>query len=335
MHEATGILIQTSVKNHIGTITLNANLANYLASGIAVTGSSASLRFRPAYFDTAVTPGCGSFTYSGQPFTVKATANRVGGGTTVNYDGGAGYATSFATTLSNAGVTTGFTNNTLATTDFSAGVGSKGNVTYTYASRLTAPTPLALRAIDADTVSSSGHSEATATIYSGRARLLNGNGSELLDLPMTLRSEYWQDAAHGWQFNAADTCTGNGTPAANAVSISIAAGTLAASKTCVWDGGSPGNSGAGCSSLPPLANRKFLEGGVSGTDSNGVAGFAGNFNLWLRAPGTTNTGNVSVTANVPTWLQFPWTSGTATNPAGLATFGVFRSGPVIHRREMY
>jgi hypothetical protein len=37
---------------------------------------------------------------------------------------------------------------------------------------------------------------------------------------------------------------------------------------------------------------------------------------------------------VPSWLQFNWT-GTVGNPSARATFGVYRSGPIIHRREMY
>ena len=102
--------------------------------------------------------------------------------------------------------------------------------------------------------------------------------------------------------------------------------------TCVIE---PGNvSGKGCAVAPAVANRKYLESGVTGTDSNGVAGFAGNFNLWLRAPGSGNAGTIRVDALVPSWLQFNWT-GTVGNPSARATFGVYRSGPIIHRREMY
>ena len=91
---------------------------------------------------------------------------------------------------------------------------------------------------------------------------------------------------------------------------------------------------SGCAVAPAVANRKYLESGVTGTDSNGVAGFAGNFNLWLRAPGSGNAGTIRVDAVVPSWLQFNWT-GTVGNPSARATFGVYRSGPIIHRREMY
>ena len=160
----------------------------------------------------------------------------------------------------------------------------------------------------------------------GRARLQNAYGSELLDLPMTFRAEYWSGAATGWAFNSVDTCTDA------TLSFAQVGATNITGSTCVIE---PGNvSGKGCAVAPAVANRKYLESGVTGTDSNGVAGFAGNFNLWLRAPGSGNAGTIRVDAVVPSWLQFNWT-GTVGNPSARATFGVYRSGPIIHRREMY
>lgn len=44
-------------------------------------------------------------------------------------------------------------------------------------------------------------------LRSGRIRLQNANGSELLPLPVPLQIEYWSGAAQGWQRNAADSCT--------------------------------------------------------------------------------------------------------------------------------
>jgi MSHA biogenesis protein MshQ len=73
---------------------------------------------------------------------------------------------------------------------------------------------------------------------------------------------------------------------------------------------------------------RFKEGGVSG--------FAGDFNLWLKATGAGNTGAVTVTGNVPTWLQYAWDGGAVTNPTGLATFGVFKgNNEFIYLRESY
>ncbi len=312
--------------DEVGTIDLNANLANYLGSALSVSGTQAGAgRFHPAYFDTVVTQGCGTFTYAGstapvkagQPFTVTATANKAGGGITANY---AGAANAYLTTLSNTGVTAGFANNTIAAASFANGVGS-ANVTYEVATPQTALLTLTLRATDSDTpaVSSSGYTEGTTEIRSGRAKISNAHGSELLALPIPFRAEYWNN---GWVLNPADICSGDGLSGGT---VSVALSALPA--TCVQDIGSPGLSGAGCAAAGP-AGQRFKEGGI--------AGFAGNFNLWLKAPGAGNTGAVTVTGIVPVWLQYPWSGGAAINPVARATFGVYKGGDeFIYQRENY
>jgi MSHA biogenesis protein MshQ len=102
--------------------------------------------------------------------------------------------------------------------------------------------------------------------------------------------------------------------------------TLDPAKTCVWDTGAPGLSGSGCAAAG-VATKKYKEGATPGL------GFAGDFNLWLRAPGKGNSGAVGVTATVPSWLRYNWT-GTVANPAARATFGIYKS-PLIYRRENY
>ena len=57
-------------------------------------------RFIPDHFDTAASPGCKAFTYSGQPFAVTVTAMNGAGVTTQNYDGTTGAVFSKALTLS-------------------------------------------------------------------------------------------------------------------------------------------------------------------------------------------------------------------------------------------
>jgi len=312
--------------DEVGTIDLNANLANYLGTALSVSGIQAGAgRFHPAYFDTVVTQGCGTFTYAGtatpvklgQPFTVTVTANKTGGGVTANY---AGAANAYLTTLSNAGVTAGFASNTIAAASFANGVGS-ANATFEVATPQTAPLTLTLRAEDADItmVSSFGHTEGITKIRSGRAKISNAHGSELLALPVLFRAEYWSG---GWVINAADTCSGDGL-SGGSVGVTLAG--LAA--TCVQDSGSPGLSGAGCAAAGP-AGKRFKEGGV--------VGFAGNFNLWLKAPGAGNTGAVTVNGNVPAWLRYPWSGGTAIDPTARATFGVYKGGDeFIYLRENY
>jgi MSHA biogenesis protein MshQ len=318
--------------NEVGTIDMNASLSSYLGWTLptAVTGTQTGVgRFHPAYFDTTVVPGCATFTYAGsttpvkagQPFAVTVTAKEAGGGITANYAG----ANAYLTTLSNAGVTTGFAGNTIAAANFANGVGS-ANVTYEVAIPSTAPLTLAMRATDADPtpISSSGHAEAAAAIRSGRAKLGNAYGSELLGMSIPFLAEYW--SGNGWMTNIADTCSGDVTlGAGNAVSVTLSAFPA----TCVQDNGNPGRSGAGCATAGSPAQR-FKEGATPGI------GFVGDFNLWIKAPGAGNIGTVTVTGNVPAWLQYPWSGGAAINPTARAIFGVYKGvNELIYQRETY
>lgn len=310
--------------NEVGLVDVTASLASYLGWALPTpaSGSTTAGRFKPHHFETVVTPGCGSsFSYAGQNFTVATTAYRQGGsgstGITNNYDGVTYPAPRYANsvTLSMNPSTTGtLVNGSHAASDFAHGVAARNDIKLTLTDPRTTPLALVMRATETagDSVTSSTFSEGTANIRSGRARILNANGSDQLDLPMSLRSEYWASATSGWQTNTADTCTN--------ASIALTDGTLLANKTCVLDTGNPGNSNAGCATAGASA-RQFKE--------SGVTGFAGDFNLWLKAPGTGNTGTVNVTATVPDWLKFNWT-GTVGNPVGKASFGRYGSKRVIH-----
>lgn len=315
--------VDSATGDCVTSTTSNANLDDTLDAdgkyGCSIGNKSAvSLgRFIPHHFDTVVVQGCaaGSYTYSAQPFSVTATARNLAGGATSNYQG----VFAKATTLSHAGTTTNMAGNSLAATAYANGVGTANNVTYTFASRTTNPLELTLRATDSE-ATSDGATEGTTTIRSGRVRLFNAYGSERLDLPMTMRAEFWNDA---WQIHVADSCTTTTLAFAQVGAVDIRA------NTCVRDSGKPGVSGMGCAAAG-VAARSFREGGV--------AGFAGDFNLWLQAPqnvgGAFTPGSIDVTATVPAWLQFPWIGATATNPSARATFGIYKS-PLIYRRENY
>jgi MSHA biogenesis protein MshQ len=327
--------------SEVGQMTLAATLASgsYLGSGKTATGVSATVGdFVPAYFDTAVTPGCASFTYSGQPFAlVSVTAKNTSGATTLNYSNLGGCAAcSKSVTLSDAGGAINFNGtNTLAATAFAKGVGTSSSVTYTFPSKTSAPATITLRAVDAtvtpnvtsnvSTATYPSHVEAAASMRSGRIRLLNAYGSELLDLPVTMHAQYWDGNA--WVLNVADTCTGDTTlNANNAVTIVLTPVTLDPTKTCVWDSAAPGLSGSGCAAAG-VPNKKYKEGATPSV------GFTGDFNLWLKAPGSGNSGAVNVSATVPSWLRYNWT-GAVVNPSARATFGIYKS-PLIYRRENY
>jgi MSHA biogenesis protein MshQ len=159
--------------------------------------------------------------------------------------------------------------------------------------------------------------EGVAVIVSGRARLTNAYGSELLDLPVGMRTESWNGT--GWVLNTLDTCTGDTTlGAANAVSVALTS-SPAGLPTCIRDTGNPGLSGAGCVAAATTI-RRFKEGATPSV------GFAGDFNLWLQAPGANSFGSTLLTATVPAWL--------GTVPAAIATFGRYKT-PLIYRRENY
>jgi MSHA biogenesis protein MshQ len=319
----------------VGTIDLTATLSSaaYLGSTLSAAGTTGPGGtvgpFVPYDFATQVTQGCaaGSFTYSGQSMAAVVRARNAAGNVTVNYDGTGNTSPNFArgVTLSEANSLAGTLAPTaLLATSFTAGQASP-NLTFTFTNKATAPGVAKIRAVDTDGVSSAAGVEAVPPMRSGRARLANALGSDRLDLPMVFRAEYWASAAAGWVTNTSDSCTTANLALAAASTPSIVG------STCVLE--SVNNSGAGCAAAPSVANRAYLEGGVTGTDSAGVAGFAGNFNLWLKAPGAGTAGSVDVTATVPAWLQFNWT-GTVANPKGRATFGVYRS-PLLYRRENY
>ncbi len=155
----------------------------------------------------------------------------------------------------------------------------------------------------------------------GRVRLQNTNGSELLNLPLDMRLQYWAGTATGWQTNVADTCTA--IQASDfAFSFPGAGNPLAACETAITISGVAPNYTASLTK-PGVGNNGWTD----ITLNLGVTA-AGN-----RCTSVGTSGAASSTANAP-WLQFNWT-GAVGNPVARATFGVYRSGPIIHRREMY
>lgn len=276
-------------------------------------------RFVPDHFDTVVTQGCtpGTFTYSAQPFTVAVTARNSGAAATQNY---AGATFAKLTTLSNAGVATNMTGNTVAAASFAAGLGTATGVKYTFPISTTAPLALALRATDTDLVSSSGFTEGVANIRSGRLQLQNAYGSEFLTLPVQTAIQYWNGS---WQKNASDTCS---VIAASQFAWAFPAG--AAPRL---------NSLAACESFVTVTGAAPNYTVSLSAPGNGNAGWADlTLNLGAIASGsscTSATAGTATAANLP-WLQFDWTGAGVVNPKSRATFGAFRS-PLIYRRENY
>ena len=287
-------------------------------------------RFIPDHFDTSVTQACvrddsvESFTYSGQPFPLTITARNQAGGEAANYSGAFARQVSLtardaADTADNPGPGSLSLTNVLASA-FSGGV-ANANPSYAFTNQRTAQTAVRVRASESEVTSlrspTSLTVEGAASILSGRARIANAYGSELLDLPVLFRTEAWD--GNGWVLNTLDSCTGDtALDPGNSVSVSVTPGSPAV-PVCVLDSGSPGLSGAGCA-IPGGADKKFKTGAPSSP------GFAGDFNLWLKATGPGNLGSAELNVTGPEWL--------GTVPSTMVTFGQYRS-PLIYRREVF
>lgn len=160
-----------------------------------------------------------------------------------------------------------------------------------------------------------------ANIRYGRMRFTNAVGSERIDLAVPLAVEYYAGPGVGFVANSLDTCTIN-----VALAFSNFTENLTAADTCVLDTGFPGASNIGCAAAGPVG-RQFSEPPA-----------AGDFNLWLKAPGVGHAGSVQINAAVPAWLRYDWDLAAPgdEDPVGQATFGLFKGETSqIYLREIY
>ncbi len=303
--------------NEVGIINLMASIqdGDYLGVGDVSSTSGNIGRFIPDHFSTALTPACDTglvsatpFTYSGQHADVDITALDLNGNVTTNYDSSLGFAKTI--TLSNAGVTTGFTLNTLAS-GFAGGTGTDTDVVYTFPVVTTAPTNLTLRALDADGVSSNfptdPTTEDTPLFHSGRLSLANASGSELLAVNVPFEAQYWNGQA--FVRDLEDSCTQVTVPTSgNGLTYY---GNITASNTAPT---------------------------INGVSSGAVALVAGNGNMVFPAPSNKQTGyvDVSVIADSIPWLKFNWKGTGNINPSARVNFGLYSGNKlIIYQREIY
>jgi len=172
----------------------------------------------------------------------------------------------------------------------------------------------------------------TTAMRFGRMRLSNMHGSELLALPVPMRLEYFTGSG-GWATNTLDSCTN--IDAANVALQNYAPATFSASMPAsnvsipVKSGGKKIVQGEGSIRLarpnPAPTNRSSVDVCVDlGPDTPSAT------------PGVTApVCNATASANMP-WLQGRWSEiKYDDDPVARTTFGVYKSGPIIYRREMY
>jgi uncharacterized repeat protein (TIGR01451 family) len=185
-------------------------------------------RFIPDHFDTSVLlQGCvnagptNTFTYSGQPIPIQVTAKNGAAGTTLNYDTTLGFSKGVTLTSDATGNLLGsFSPSSIQANIFAQGATfpvQSPPAPQPFASAFsfktpTKPTTIYLRAVEVngDGVSSDrgatpNTNEGSAYIYSGRLRLISGQGSELAPFWMQAEVQYY-DGTY-WSTNINDSCT--------------------------------------------------------------------------------------------------------------------------------
>lgn len=318
----------------IMTLTPSIGDGNYLGAGDVTGAQTGNIgRFYPAQFAistatltntcTVATP----YTYFGEDGFTTAftlTAQNLAGGTTSNYVGAfaklnlstyASYGFSAATLPAGSSLASSATAPTGVAPNSSWTNGSANVLAQHVISRPTAlvgQTSVTVSAAptDGEVPAGSATTLGSATLRYGRLQLLNAYGSELLALPMTLRTQYWNGSA--WVVNTDDSCTAMPAPTAgNGLTFypEVAAGAM-------------GNHlSAGETTASVNASGKML---------------GGNAGLRFSAPGTGNSGFVDVAIPLAArpWLRFPWAGAGDADPSGRATFGIYKSR-LIYSRENY
>lgn len=215
----------------VGAINLNAALTSgsYLASGLTASGSTAaSTSFIPDHYTTEIVAGGGvpmacpdgscpvntlgasGMVYSGQPFTVKVTAQNLAGATTTNYQGA--YAQDV--TLSGVGGTGTLSNPLLTAANFAAGVGTTTALpSWSLGAAPTAPANITIHAVGTGvsaSAQSSGANESGIKVAQGQLKFSNAYGSEKLPLSLSVRAQYCATVTAGvcdWVASTTDNAT--------------------------------------------------------------------------------------------------------------------------------
>lgn len=192
--------------------------------------------------------------------------------------------------------------------------------------------------MDMDVVPPAGNDHqligSSTDIRFGRMRLQNAIGSALLDLPMSLTTQYYNGS--GFVTNTADNCT---TLLASDIRFAFVAGTsLVACQTATNPAGNIYfNGGLASASAPPasVVAPKLVKPGAANNGAVDLTvnlnGASGNRCTAVGGPG------LSATNAAKPWLQGNWATTTYDgNPQGRFTFGTYKAAEeFIYLRENY
>ena len=306
----------------VGVLTLHVKDDDYFSNSIPTANATLG-RFYPDHFtliSSSIGPGCGTFTYMNQPFSVSFTlrAENASNATTQNYDTGLlGGSITANVTLYGEDSSTGTDLTTRLNPTAIGGNWTSGHFTYSgnfTFSRLTSPDgPIALNlglnTTDQDAIPiknqdldcASGTCRAKLLPDSpedflyGRLDIYNNYGPETDNLTLEVETLYWDGS--GWSVSSGDTCT----------SLSKSTFSL----------------GDWTDNLDP-GETDIIDSSVTGIS-------AGGGNITLSAPGSGNWGSVTVDLNA-TSPHSQWLSGGLN---GTATFGIYRGNDrLIHWIEL-
>lgn len=307
---------------------------NYLGGG-AVPGTSVNVgRFYADHFTTTASGklatcsagmGCPAgvgAVYSGQTFDVSVTARSASGSVLVNYRGvfarevtlsawdAAGSTATSNPPASPAGAT--LDGNVVPSSAFAAGVASVATPAYSLPNPYDAAFPRALNWVDPTTVHiraresadgsvsslrPSGSVEGAVRVVAGRLQASPMYGSELLNMPLPVRAQYWTGGPSGrWENSGTDNVSVVVPQAANLVFTNC---TGALATNCA-------------TALSPVSAAPFTLAAGAGT-------------VRLRAPGGGNSGSADVRVS-----GVPWLPGTVAR----LVFGLYRSR-LDYLREVY
>ncbi len=352
---SSGVALADDISySEVGTVTIDAEVLNYLGSGLDVTGSSGLVgRFTPHHFLANLnTPqfatGCssGSFTYFGQPFNyvtapvITVTAQNLQNGDTQNYAGDWWKISSRTLSGKEYNAATGTVDDSQvpagdpSVTELGSGMGllifSAGSGFKMDRGVPTAPDDadisLEINVIDGDAV------DATANpVRFGAATAGNGisfdNGNEMRWGRLILNNAYGSELVALPMPLRVEYYESTSVGDAFVLNVDDSCTGLFLSQITLNNG-----------SVTVTADNPIVIG--SGTTSASLLSsmVAGDANLSFSAPGDEGFIDVSADLSSLDWLRYDWDGdgNHDDNPLGRATFGIFKGRPsIIYLRETY